>query len=65
MIFFGTTSLRRALTEFTQHYNAERNHQGIGNELIAPQRRVGSLEGHLRCRDRLGGMLRYYFRHAA
>jgi hypothetical protein len=27
MIFFGTTSLRRALIEFTQHYNAERNHQ--------------------------------------
>jgi transposase InsO family protein len=65
MIFFGTTSLRRALTEFTQHYNAERNHQGIGNELIAPRQSVGSPEGHLRCRDRLGGMLRYYFRHAA
>ncbi len=41
----------------------ERNHQGLGNELIAPQ--CGQNGGtHLRCRERLGGLLRYYHRAA-
>jgi hypothetical protein len=46
------------------HYHGERNHQGLGNELIAPEpRRVGA-GTHLRCRTRLGGLLRYYHRAA-
>ena len=28
LILFGEGSLRRALTEFLEHYHAERNHQG-------------------------------------
>jgi hypothetical protein len=65
MVFFGAASLRRALAEFVGHYNAERNHQGIGNELIAPRHPVGSPVGRLCRRQRLGGMFNYYFRLAA
>ena len=65
MIFVGAASLRRALSEYVAHYNAERNHQGVGNELIAPKDRVASAFGRLDRRTRLGGMLSYYFRRAA
>jgi hypothetical protein len=36
LIFFGESSLRRALTEFVTHYHSERNHQGKGNSLLFP-----------------------------
>ena len=56
--------LLRALDEFVAHYHRERNHQGLGsNELITAQTRP--LWGtHVRCRERLGGLLRYYHRAA-
>jgi len=45
------------------HYHGERNHQGLGNDLIAPgPRPLGGT--HVRCRERLGGLLRYYHRAA-
>ena len=64
LILFGEHSLRRAIHEFLAHYHHERNHQGIGNRLIAsrPDQRV---TGSLACRQRLGGMLNYYYRAAA
>jgi hypothetical protein len=65
MIFFGDQSLRRALKEFEAHYHHERNHQGLDNELIDPREEVGRTEGVLECRERLGGLLRYYHRRAA
>jgi putative transposase len=65
MIFFGETSPRRATTEFLAHFHSERNHQGLGNRLIDPDDNVGRAGGRVRCRERLGGMLRYYHRDAA
>jgi putative transposase len=63
MIFFGTASLDRALREYEGHYLEERNHQGIGNELIDPV--LGDAQGVVACRERLGGLLNYYYRRAA
>jgi putative transposase len=65
MIFFGQQSLRRALKEFAAHYHRERNHQGLDNRIIDPRDEVGREIGEVRCRKRLGGMLRYYYREAA
>jgi len=65
MIFFGEKSLRRAVTEFLNHYHAERNHQGLGNTIIEPDDEIGQVAGKIECRERLGGMLRYYHRKAA
>ena len=59
MIFFGESSLRRAVNEYLQHYHAERNHQGLG----APCEDVG--QEAIQRRQRLGGMLNYYQREAA
>ena len=65
MIFFGRKPLERAVCEYVDHYHAERNHQGLGNQLIEPGGDVGSASGHIECRERLGGMLKYYHRRAA
>ena len=65
MIFFGEDSLRRAVREYVTHYHGERNHQGLGNAIIAPLPRPARTVGRVRCRERLGGMLRYYHREAA
>ncbi len=65
MIFFGERSLRRAVTQYLAHYHAERNHQGLDNRLIDPSENVGDSTGDVQCRERLGGMLRYYYRQAA
>ena len=65
MIFFGEVSLRNAVQEYLLHYHGERNHQGLGNRLIEPGEEVGRTTGEIYCRERLGGMLRYYYRNAA
>ena len=45
------------------NYHRERNHQGLGNELIE---RVPNETGNgIESRERLGGLLRYYYRAAA
>ncbi len=65
MIFFGERSLRQAINEFVAYYHHERNHQGLKNRQIEPLADVGSLYGSVVCRERLGGVLRYYYRDAA
>ena len=60
----GETHLRRTIAEFIQHYHHERNHQGIDNALIAAS---GDMTGTGKVvrRDRLGGLLGFYYREAA
>ena len=65
VILFGERSLRRALSNYLDHFHAERNHQGKGNVLLFPRANDRQREGPVRCRDRLGGLLRYYHREAA
>lgn len=61
MIFFGESSLRRAVREYLAHYHGERAHQGIGNERIeASPPGLGDVE----CHERLGGLLKCYRRAA-
>jgi putative transposase len=65
VILFGERSLRRALNEYVEHYHAERNHQGKGNVLLFPRAAAADRERPVRCRERLGGLLRYYHQEAA
>ena len=65
VILLGERSLRRALSEYVEHYHAERNHQGKGNILLFPRDRDVRLQVPVQCRERLGGLLRYYHREAA
>ena len=65
LILFGERSSRTAVSEFLSHYHAERNHQGLRNQIIDLQDEVGRATEKICCRQRLGGMLRYYYRRAA
>ena len=66
LILFGEASLRRALGEFVEHFHAERNHQGKGNVLLFPSNTAihSRLRRSIVCRERLGGLLKYYCRAA-
>jgi len=65
MLLFGEESLRNDVCDFLAHYHKERNNQGLGNRLIEPNEEVGRTTGEIACRERLGGMLRYYYRKVA
>ena len=65
MILFGETSLRRALRAYVIHYHSERNHQGVGNRLLEPLATVSSINEPIQRRERLGGLLNFYYREAA
>src|SRR5712692_2224002 len=65
LILFGESSLRRVIHEFVAHYHGERNHQGLGNRLIIADESHAGNRGAIRRRERLGGMLNYYYRAAA
>jgi putative transposase len=65
LILFGESSLRTAIQNFVAHYHQERNHQGLSNRLIQPESDHLKNTGAIQRRERLGGMLNYYYRTAA
>src|SRR5260370_179601 len=65
IIVFGERSLRRALSEYVAHYQAERNHQGKSNVLLFRRVTQTRHEEPVQCRERLGGLLNYYHQEAA
>ena len=66
LILLGEGSLRRALRHYEAHYHEERNHQGKDNVLLFPlPTQVRGEQEKVRCRERLGGLLKYYEHEAA
>jgi putative transposase len=65
MIMLGERSLHYAIQQYLAHYHHERNHQGLDNQRIAPEPEHNDQGGAVVRRDRLGGLLRYYYREAA
>jgi putative transposase len=67
VILFGEASLRHALTQYVEHYHQERNHQGKDNVLLLPvvSHQDTARQGPIQCRERLGGLLKYYAYEAA
>jgi transposase InsO family protein len=64
MVPLGERHLRRTLQEFALHYHRERNHQGLANELIErPPEQI--VTGAVHRRQRVGGILNFYYRSAA
>jgi len=64
IIPLGERHLRTALKEYVEHYHAERNHEGLGDELIDAPRGEPSPDGEVACYERLGGVLKFYKRAA-
>jgi putative transposase len=63
-VALGESHLRRAVTSYILHYHAERNHQSLESRTLEPEPGVGSLDGPIERRMRLGGLLNYYYRRA-
>jgi transposase InsO family protein len=65
LVPLGERHLRLAIAEYVRHYHLERNHQGLANALIdsGTQATIGG--GPVACRERLGGLLKFYHREAA
>ncbi len=61
----GESHLRRSVSAYVRHYHGERHHQGLGGKLIEADEQARGGEGEVRCRERLGGMLNFYYRDAA
>jgi len=64
VIPIGEAHLRQAVREYVAHYHSERNHHGIGNRLIDSPAEESRRGDSIECRERLGGLLRYYGRAA-
>jgi putative transposase len=64
VIPLGERHLRHLLHEYVTHYHEERNPQALGNRLIEPTVAANDT-GPIECRQRLGGLLRFYHRDAA
>ena len=62
VIPLGEHHLRGLVAEYIEHYHLERNHQGLGNDLLTQP--PANASGPIACRERLGGTLRFYHRHA-
>jgi hypothetical protein len=65
MIWFGEDALRQGVQEFITHYLGKRHHQGLENRLIHPEEGHLGAKGEIQQRQRLGGLLNYYYRAAA
>lgn len=65
MLILSERALSYVIHQYLAHYHMERNHQGLSNQLITPASDLESHSGQVRHRERLGGLLRYYYRDAA
>jgi hypothetical protein len=53
------------VAEFAAHYHIERNHQGLENRLIVAPAEPANGNGPVVRRQRLSGVLSFYYRRAA
>ena len=66
MILFGEKHVRYVVEQYAeQYYNHERPHQGLGNRTIIQPVKERPIAGRILCRQRLGGLLKSYYRKAA
>ncbi|MCW5777083.1 MAG: integrase core domain-containing protein, partial [Phycisphaeraceae bacterium] len=65
IIVFGLGHLAYLITSWVRHYHEERPHQGLDNRLITGPDPPEATVGPIRCRTRLGGVLKSYERLAA
>ena len=65
MILFGDRSLRRVHKEYIAHYHTEINHQSLGNRPLDPIYAAESTDDPIQRKERLGGILNFYYRETA
>jgi putative transposase len=65
MMLFGERHVRFVVGQYVEHYNLERPHSGIGHEPPVKPEAPPPRDGPVACRERLGGLLKSYYREAA
>jgi transposase InsO family protein len=65
MIVIGEAALRMVIQSYLVHDHHDRNHQGLGNQLIIAAPGMEHQRGLVVRRERLGGLLSYDHREAA
>ena len=63
-VVFCREHMDHVVREYVEHYHHERPHQAKGNRRQDHTLAIGA-EGEVVCRERLGGVLRHYYRRAA
>ena len=64
-IILGAKHLRYLVSEFLDYYHSHRPHQGLGNKLLTSTGHDPQAQGQIICKERLGGLLKHYYRKAA
>ena len=64
-VVLGEDHLRHIVGEYVAYFNAERPHQAMGNSPLTEPTGTVPTDGEVRCQERLGGLLRHYYRKAA
>ena len=65
VIVLGEGHLRRVIHDYVEHYHRERNHQGLENRLLERAPPPANPDAEVHRRERIGGLLNYYYREAA
>jgi len=64
LIPIGEQHLQNPIDAFVEHYNRDRSHHGLNNELLKPSSKPASTAGRIECDEQLGGLIRSYRRPA-
>jgi putative transposase len=62
-VVVAESQLNYIMSEYVEHYNTERPHQGRGNVPLDELSPCST--GKIECKRRLGGLLKHYYRRAA
>jgi len=62
---FGEKHLNYLVDEFVEYYQLQRPHQGKGNVPLTGSDLPTITEGKIHCEERLGGLIKHYYRKAA
>ena len=65
VVLLGEGHLHRVVHEYVEHYHRERNHQGLDNQLLERAPPLANTDAAVLRRERIGGLLNYYYREAA
>ena len=65
MILFGEKHVRFVVEQYVEHHNTERPHKGLDYCRPIEPDAPPAADGEVRCNERLGGLLKSYFREAA
>ncbi len=65
IVFFSERQIRYVMEQYVEHHNLERPHKGLGYRRPVEPDESPPMEGEIACRERLGGLLKSYYREAA